>query len=236
MTVSHSNHRPAPAIKALALGLLLGTGMAAASTAEAAIQFFDAKTAFITATGAAATAPFPDLGPSTAQGATTFGDLTYSSPTSANLFFANFSARIAGNEIAISGVSNLDVALANPVFALGFDFVEPEFDPNLAAAFVDSTFDVGLFNGATPVGSFSFNAPEDALYFAGVWSDTAFNRIEIRETAGQAENEFFGQFYTGIAAADFTPPTILAGPPAFALFAFGLAGLGLLAAPARRRR
>ena len=32
----------------------------------------------------------------------------------------------------------------------------------------------------------------------GVWSDSFFNRIEIRETIGGNGNEFFGQFYQGM--------------------------------------
>lgn len=63
--------------------------------------------------------------------------------------------------------------------------------------FVDSVFTVELLLNTTLVGSFSFNSPNDTAAFNGVWSDSAFNKVEIQETTGGIENEFFGQFYIG---------------------------------------
>ena len=55
-----------------------------------------------------------------------------------------------------------------------------------------------------------------------MWSDTAFNRLEVRETVGTDDNEFYGQFYTGLAAA-------VPEPGSAALMALGVAGLLLRA-------
>jgi hypothetical protein len=57
------------------------------------------------------------------------------------------------------------VAFAAPVQAFGFEFVEPQFDPNVNASFVDSTFTVTLRQDSTAVGSLSFNAPRPAGRF-----------------------------------------------------------------------
>ena len=73
--------------------------------------------------------------------------------------------------------------------------------------------------------SLAFNAPNDTAAFAGVWSDAAFDRVEIRETTGAIENEFFGQFYTGT--------TPIPEPATLTLFGTGLALIGLAL---RRRR
>jgi hypothetical protein len=104
------------------------------------------------------------------------------------------------------------------VYALGFDFVEPQYDANVNAPFIDSTFTVTLKNGAATVNSFTFNAPNDTTAFVWVWSSVAFNRMEIRETIGGNENEFFGPFYSGTTPTVPLPPTAL-------LLSSGLLGL-----------
>ena len=45
--------------------------------------------------------------------------------------------------------------------------------------------------------SLLFSPPNDVAAFFGVWSSVAFDAVQIRETTGSAENEFFGTFYTG---------------------------------------
>jgi hypothetical protein len=66
--------------------------------------------------------------------------------------------------------------------------------------------------------------PDDALTFVGVWSTDAFDRIEIRETTGTLDNEFFGNFVTGDTALVPEPGTLL------------LVGIGLASLAVRRRR
>ena len=55
-------------------------------------------------------------------------------------------------------------------------------------------------NGATVVAIHTFNMPDDLLAFVGVWSSEAFDRVEIRELNNTIDNEFFGNFVTGIQA------------------------------------
>lgn len=95
-------------------------------------------------------------------------------------------------------------------------------DLNVNATFVESTFEVTLFDGTTEVGSFTFARPNDQATFVGVWTDFGFDNIEIEETIGGIGNEFFGQFYTGTTA--IPEPTTLA-----------LFGLGAVLLAARRR-
>ncbi len=81
----------------------------------------------------------------------TIGDVTFSvGPTATELFIGtlghpsvtDWTMFLPGNDIAISGVENLNVALASEIFSFGFDFVEPENDPNGGGSIsVDSVFD-----------------------------------------------------------------------------------------------
>ena len=195
----------------IAFSVLLLIPIGAQNTFAATISTFDDKTAFLTATGAtSATGPLPDLGliPGGGGAVQSVGQATFSiTLPSSQLFIGTFGTvgvtnndwtlRLTGPDIAISDVENLNVDLANPVFSFGIDFVEPEFDPNVNALFAESTFTVTLLNGAVVVDSFSVSRPNDSAEFIGVWSDSIFDRVEIRETTGGLENEFFGQVYTG---------------------------------------
>lgn len=214
------------------------------TTADAAFVTFSNRVAFIAATGATdASGPLPNLGlvPGGAGASQTVGTVTFTlGPAATELYIGtagvggvasnDWTLRLSGPDIAISGPENLNAALAAPVFSLGFDFAEPENDPNLGAPFVDSTFTVTLFNGSVAVGSFAYNAPNDVAAFVGVWSDAAFTRIEIRETGGGIDDEFFGPFYTG--ATPFVPAAV-PEPASVGLLTAGAAGL---LGYARRRR
>ena len=178
---------------------------------NALITTFDDKPTFLATTGAtSATGPLPDLGliPGGGGAVQTVGQATFSiTPPSSQLYIGtagqvgivnnDWTLRLAGPDIAISDIENLNVDLSNPVFSFGIDFTEPEFDPNVGAAFVESTFTVTLLNGAVIVDSFSASRPNDSAEFLGVWSDSIFDRVEIRETTGGLENEFFGEVFTG---------------------------------------
>jgi hypothetical protein len=110
----------------------------------------------------------------------------------------DFSVRLAGNELALSERESFNVDITTgKKFSFGFDFVEPQFDPN-GGAFVESTFEVMLKNGATTSGSFLFERPNDSAQFVGVRTglEEGFDRVEVREVIGDIDNEFFGQFYT----------------------------------------
>jgi hypothetical protein len=124
---------------------------------------------------------------------------------------------LPGHDIAIDDTEMLDVSFSS-AFSLGFDFAEP-------SGGIDSTFSITLLNGVSPVGSFTFDAPDDVGAFVGVWSDASFNRAQIRETVGGSDDEFFGHFYTGTAP--------LPEPSIFALGIFGaITALGF----SRRRK
>lgn len=217
---------------AITAGLLVATATAHSAT----ITSFSDKPAFLSATGATnATGPIPSLG-NVSTNPVTVGSVTFVSDPNGLWFGVEFEPEVdwttllPGHEIAINNLENMDVSFAVPVFSYGFDFVEPEFStPNINAPFVDSLFTVSLFNGASPVGAFTFNAPNDVAAFVGVWSDMLFDRAEIRETSGGTENEFFGEVYTGLTPLGQTP---VPEPTTLTIFAFGLVGLGFV----RRRR
>lgn len=145
----------------------------------------------------------------------------------------DWTSLLPGNEIAINHVENLNVVFDAPVFSAGFDFAEPASESatspyanNTAYPYADSTFTVTLKSGGTVVSAFSFSAPDEVASFVGVWSDTAFDRMEIRETTGGIEDDYFGQFYSGAVAMPVPEP---------AAYAMLLAGLGLIGFTARRQ-
>ncbi len=213
-----------PAVAALVL-----VGVSSIPAGATVITFSD-RSAFLAATAATdATGAYP--GSSGALlGPTTVGSVTFSAASGGQaFFFGDWTARLAGSEISINAREDLNVDLGGPVTALGFDFVEPESDPNVFAPFVDSTFTVSLFNGAAFVNSFSFNAPNDTAAFAGVWSSAVFTRAVITETTGGIENEFYGHFYTG------TRPLAQSVPDSGAGAVLVLGGLAVLAGLRRRR-
>ena len=204
------------------------------SLARGDITVFDNRTDFLSATGAIEAADFHDAAPSGPDMGTSFtlGNLTFSSPTGYKLWIRNWSDRLDNEELAISGLEDLDVdiSLGGEVHSFGFEFVEPENDMNLSGwgkhdptYFVDSTFTVSLFSGATPVDSFTYNAPNDQAAFVGVWSTAAqgFDKVEIRETTGGIGNEFFGEFYVG------TEPVPVPGAVLLGMIGLGAVGVKL---------
>lgn len=201
--------------------LLLATGLAAGG-AQAAVTAYSDKATFLADTSAAqVSAPYPAAGPVLSL---TSGSVTFDSGN--DIYFGEYSTRLVGRVASISGLEHLNMQFAAPVYSFGFDFVEPEFDPLVNAAFVDSTFTVTLRKGGLSVGSFQFNAPNDATAFVGAWSTAAFDRAEIVETTGGIENEFYGQVYAGS----------LAPVPEPATYALMLAGMGLAGLAARSKR
>ncbi len=211
-----------------ALLLLVG------ASSEATIILYSDKTDFLTDTGAtSATGPLPNLG---AVGATqTVGTVAFTSLSGSLHFGAgadDWTTLIPGNDFAISGVESFEAdLLAGPAFSLGFDFHEPT-DPGgfpvngCHAPCFDSTFSVTLLLGGVdiPGSTFLYNAPDDVLAFVGVWTDFAFDGFRIIDETATIDDEFWGEFYTGITPAVAEPGSVL------------LLGSGLLAAALGRRR
>jgi hypothetical protein len=198
------------------LMLTLALWLAVASAAHAALQTFDDKATFLTATAAgSATGPLPDLGTvatlddptaSATVGSITFSmglgavDLYIGGNGLAGLPTGDWYPPTPGNDIA-QGVESLQVQTEVPVFALGFDFVEPSATTQpWGGEPVDSIYEVVLYAGTTEVGRFTFNAPDDKPAFVGVWSDVAFDRVTIVDTTGSNDDEYIGEFYTGVQA------------------------------------
>jgi hypothetical protein len=215
----------------------LVTGLGLQSGANAALVTFSDQTTFLTATGAtSATGALPNLG-AIPPASGTVGSVTFSSVAPSGTLFIgpaglvpgdDWYGPLPGNDIAISGSENLDAVFAGPVYSFGFVFAEPSSStmPPWGGSAVDSTFTVTLRIGATFVDSFTFNAPDDFIppSFVGAWSDTAFDRVEIRETTGGIDDEYFGEFFTG------TTPV----PVPAAVWLLGSALVGLIGISRRR--
>jgi len=201
------------------------------SVAIGDIIVFDDKAEFLSATGATEAANFDDSVPGPGMYnmgySITVGDLQFDS-ASREFWVGNWTDLLDGSELAISDNENMDVTVINlsgNVFSLGFEFVEPtdglvNVPPS---AVVDSTFTVSLLSGATNVNSFTFNAPDDVAAFVGVWSsvDQGFDSVQIRETIGSNDNEFFGEFYLG------AEPVPVPGAVLLGMLGLGIVGMKL---------
>ncbi|MCA1568134.1 MAG: collagen-like protein [Acidobacteria bacterium] len=203
-----TNHRLL--ILTILCGLLLS--QAIATPAEAA-TVFDDRQAFIAATSAHTTASFPVVQSSISVGTTyALGELTFHKGNTAGVMrVGSYTTRFGTgkSQLALDDLEHLNVDTSAPVYSFGFDFVEPQFDPGVNAGFVDSTFTVTLKMGGAVVHTFTFNAPNDTAAFVGVLAEEPFNRIEIVETVGGIENEFYGQFYVGEQALGTNNPAQL---------------------------
>ena len=194
-------------------------------SSKADLVVYSDKATFLMATAAGPATDIPASPETTfALGSPfTSGDLTFLLVPNESLRFniIEFSSRMAGRELAISGLESFDIDLGTHLaHSFGFDFVEPEFDPNVfGTGFVDSEYQVTLLLGGATVDSFTFSRPNDSAEFVGVWTDalSPFNRVAIRETSGGDENEFFGQFYVGTTA--------IPEPGAGGLLTLGLLGM-----------
>jgi hypothetical protein len=170
------------------------------------VEHFATRDDFVASTGAiSATGPLPDLGAVT--GRATIGSVTLSLASGGDGLAVGAAGSgaapdwypaLAGHDIAL-GYESLQVQTSTPVYALGFEFVEPDLTmPAYGGTPGDSTFEVVLYSGSTEVARASFNAPDDVVTFFGVWSSRPFDRVTIVDTTGNDDDEYFGQFFTGV--------------------------------------
>lgn len=170
--------------------------------AQASVRVFFDHEEFVTATGATpATNPYP----AGTTGPFTSNQVTFSrAGGSGGLVIADWTPLLPGNEIAVSGVENLDLAFAVPYFhAVGMFMVEPTAPGSggcNASACIDSTFEfivLGVPSGETPntprvLHTVQVNLPDDEAAFVGFASDQLITGIRVREIVGGDENEYFG--------------------------------------------
>jgi hypothetical protein len=196
---------------------------ASASHAEI-VSFADDSAGFAAATGATSIGAFPSSGGSGTQ----VGAVTFTNPTNtgvANVIaFSNYSNELAGYDLAVSGVENVDLAIAGGAHAIGFHVHEPSYATSTGcnATCFDTTFRVELLSGTTSLGYVDYNAPDDAsplaggpVGFIGVYSDVQFDHVRIRDRTNTIDNEFFGIFSIGTAPVPRVTldlrPTVVAG-------------------------
>ncbi|MBL8768870.1 MAG: hypothetical protein JNL94_15970 [Planctomycetes bacterium] len=184
------------------------SGAATPRATSAEIKTFGDMATFLAETGgAAATGALPDLGLVTTA---TVGSVTFGvAPGGDNLAIGaagtlaapDWYALLPGNDIAL-GFENLSVATAAPVYALGWEFAQPDVTmPSFGGLAVDSTYEVSLYHGATLVGQAQFTSiPTDVVTFLGVWSSAPFTHAEIVDVTQSPfvdDDEFFGEFFSG---------------------------------------
>lgn len=215
------------------LKLMLGLGLALSSAAAgaASVDVFNSKAAFdANVSGAASlTGPLSELG--NVGNSVTIGGATLTA--GGDIFVEEgWSSKFSEGDddpsyaIAISGPENLNIdvnlSLAD---AFGFFFHEPTTSnqklDGCNATCVASTFNIRFFNNADEIGVLDFipstySAIDERIFF-GWRSDERFNRVEITETTGGIDNEFYGEMFARVVPL----------PAAVWLFGSALIGLGL---------
>ena len=225
---------------ALVFGIASLIATTAGFPAHASLHIYTSKSEFLTATSSTdVTGALPNLGfrgttPITLGSIRIGGVSPFWVGAKGSGVTSDWTTLLPGNDIAFDGKEQFNVVTAAPVYALGFDVVEPSFggwsDGCGTVVCIDSTFNVTLLNSAgAVVDSFTFNPPNDVAAFIGVSSTSPFTTLQVREIIGGIENEYFGHFYTSGAA----PVAAVSEPGQGALL---LCGLAAVAGIARRRQ
>lgn len=217
---------------------ILGFTFAALGLAQAsqAATFYADAVSYNAAAPDASAVVLPNIG---AVGAGGFdaGGLNFQTPAPRTILSgtggpSQWSTLIAGPEIAISGTEVLNV-YGSDLKSISFDIHEPtrngsqtNFTDTCNATCVQSTFRVSIFAGTTLLDFIDISPIDDALTFVGLTSSVAFDRLQVMEIIGTADNEFFGNF----TVSSFTPVPLPASLP------LALVGFGAFAIAGRRRK
>ena len=165
-TAQPTHSTPFRAVFLVTLGALLTAGSPAPVSGQ---EVFFERDAFLAATGAKLATPneFPNLG---FLGSEPYqnGEVTCQAVGNSGLDLSNWTARLPID----SGGSTIDIAI------FGTENLDQKGAP------------------VVEVESFAFS-PQDhpGMRFFGLQTDGLLNRVEIRETSAQNENEFFGKVY-----------------------------------------
>jgi hypothetical protein len=152
--------------------------------------------------------------PSSGGNGTVAGSLDFTNGPSASIVFGNFT-NLLQNELGISDIENFNVNISGGAYAFGFDVTDPQSRalPNgcNVNSCIDSVFSFSIFDGNTLIGSFSFDPlfSDSVVSFVGVYSNVLFNRVEIRETSGTNDNEYFGNFQLSTVRQSVSEPEFL---------------------------
>ena len=188
----------------------------------ASVTTYTSLSTFTTATGATLR-PINPITDTTAT--TTDGSITVA-PLQNNIIFdtATYGNPIpGGDDWVISGEESQDFIINVPsAYSFGFEIYNPSTVPlpnGCNATCFDDTFTMTLFNGATNLGSFSFVPGDDQVLFYGIASSTSFDRVELRETPPNIDDEFFANLYLGTQSVP--------EPATLTLLVIGLSGIYL---------
>lgn len=204
-------------------GLLLAAILAGAAPAAGTTTSFTSQSAFVSQTGSSLlTLPNGTFNLVTIPGQLTIDGFSPGSLISGTTAFASF-FNLAPNFLAKGGTESFDITPLTPSYAFGFTLYEPTSSALLNGCnttCVQSTFGITLFSGSTNIGSFSVQPADNQLNFYGFWSSDPITSVQIRETVGTDDNEFFGQFYLGSTSQVPEPASLV-------LVAVGLAGFAV---------
>ena len=174
--------------------LCAASALLGASSSAQELRLFEDRQTFLAVTlGADVSGPLADCS------GLTCGEVTFSTG-----IIGCWTPLLEGDDLAISGVENLDLDFEEPVYAFGIEMVEhtnPTGNCTIGgcnAPCTQSTFRVQLFTepGGAQVGPSRFFRPrDDVATFIGVASTAPFRHVEIRETVGTDDNEQFGRVY-----------------------------------------
>jgi len=175
------------------------------NASESEITTIYDKDSFVLATGSNLSVKFPDSTSSSAQYKENNIIIKHAGGFQGDV--SDYTDIIPGNEFAVSGPENIDIAFPDKIKAFGiFIHDKNSNDGNCIAN--DSQFNITLKNDNSIIGIIeNIDPPVDQLFFVGLVSNEFFNKVEIREkgspvttdSSTYCENDFFGPIYSTIS-------------------------------------